>query len=68
MRRYQRTDVLEASTLRPCDTCTPPTLTYGSPESLTPEMESVWSWFDTVLGVDSSANPRGYCTTVGADR
>jgi hypothetical protein len=53
--------------LRPCDTCTPTTLTYASPESLTPEMESVWSWFDTILGVDSQANPRCYCLTVGAD-
>ena len=27
----------------------------------------LWSWFDTILGVDSQANPRGYCMTVGAD-
>jgi hypothetical protein len=53
--------------LRPCDTCTPTTLSYGSPESLTPEMESVWSWFDTILGDDGRANPRYFCASAGAD-
>jgi hypothetical protein len=53
--------------IRSCYDCPVTTLTYGSAASITPEMESVWAWFDTVLGVDHVANPRGYCATVGAD-
>jgi hypothetical protein len=53
--------------IRSCTTCAPTTLTYGSSESLTPEMESVWSWFDTILGVSHWANPRNFCMQVGAD-
>jgi hypothetical protein len=53
--------------IRSCTTCTPTTLTYGSAESLTPEMESVWSWFDTVLGTATWAKPRYFCMNVGAD-
>jgi hypothetical protein len=53
--------------IRSCTTCAPTTLTYGSSERLTPEMESVWSWFDTVLGTASWASPRYFCMNVGAD-
>jgi hypothetical protein len=53
--------------IRSCTTCAPTTLTYGSPESLTPEMESVWSWFDTILGTNDWAKPRTFCMQVGAD-
>ncbi len=54
--------------VRSCTTCAPTTLTYGSAESVTPEMESVWSWFDTVLSASPWANPRNYCAQVGAER
>ena len=54
--------------IRSCTTCTPTTLTYGSAESLTPEMESVWSWFDTILSASPWANPRYFCLEIGADR
>jgi hypothetical protein len=53
---------------RPCTTCAATTLNYGSSESLTPEMEPIWAWFDSVLEADHAANPRNYCMTVGADR
>ena len=52
---------------RTCTTCTPTTLSYPSSESLTPEMESVWSWFDSVVGSLTAANPRNYCRPVGAE-
>jgi hypothetical protein len=39
----------------------PITLDYETPSTVAPEMESVWSWFDQVLGADAWTNPRTYC-------
>ncbi|MBN2574653.1 MAG: hypothetical protein JXP73_08800 [Deltaproteobacteria bacterium] len=43
------------------------TVEYGMPQSVTPEMEQVWSWFDQLAGINGGTNPRNYCARAGGD-
>ena len=52
---------------QPCLECKPTTLEYSMPQSVTPEMEQVWSWFDQLPGINGYTNPRNYCGRVGGD-
>jgi hypothetical protein len=45
-----------------CDGCATTTLDYAVPESVTPEMEQVWAWFDQIQGINGGTNPRYYCS------
>jgi len=48
--------------VRTCASCPSETLTYAAADQLVPEFESVWAWFDEVLGSPTSVtNPRTYC-------
>jgi len=46
---------------RLCKGCGINTVTYGDPASVSPELEPLWSWFDSVLGEADPSNPRNYC-------
>jgi hypothetical protein len=47
---------------RLCTSCATTTLNYSIPAQLAPEMESVWAWFDQLLGSPTAQpNPRRYC-------
>ena len=46
---------------RACQGCTPITLSYIFPAQASPEMDSVWLWFDQLLGASATTNPRNYC-------
>ena len=50
---------------RLCAGCTPTTLSYPAPESVSPEMESVWSWFDQIVkpALYPMINPRYFCAS-----
>jgi hypothetical protein len=52
---------------QPCLECKPKTLSYSMPQSVTPEMEQVWSWFDQLPGINGATNPRSYCARAGGD-
>ena len=49
--------------LRLCARCPATTLTYPAPESVSPEMESVWVWFDQIMTTATTGNPRNYCAS-----
>lgn len=44
-----------------CQGCSALTVSYTIPAQVSPEMDSVWAWFDQALGADATANPRNYC-------
>jgi hypothetical protein len=46
---------------RLCAGCAATKLSYPIPDSVAPEMESVWSWFDQIAGLTVATNPRYYC-------
>ena len=46
---------------RQCMDCPATLLSYHRASQLVPEMESVWAWFDSVLGATLGTNPRNYC-------
>lgn len=46
---------------RQCKNCPATLLNYNRASQLVPEIESVWSWFDSVLTAASPTNPRNYC-------
>jgi len=48
---------------RLCADCAPTTLSYPAPESVSPEMESVWAWFDQIVATGFLANPRYFCAS-----
>jgi hypothetical protein len=52
-----------------CSGCAATTLDYAAPESIMPEMDSVWTWFDGISGLNALTNPRHYCgfQPTGAD-
>jgi len=48
--------------VRDCAVCTATTISYFGATQLEPEMESVWSWFDTALAGEPATNrPRDFC-------
>ena len=47
---------------RLCTGCTTTTLNYSIPAQVSPEMDSVWLWFDQFLGGTAATNPRNYCS------
>ena len=59
-----------ASSCRPtfsfrlCDGCPVRTVDYDSPQQVLPEMESIWLWFDRILGASARTNPRNFCVGV----
>jgi len=46
---------------RQCKACAVIQLDYNRASQLVPEIESVWAWFDPVLGAAAVTNPRNYC-------
>ncbi|MBN2574821.1 MAG: hypothetical protein JXP73_09670 [Deltaproteobacteria bacterium] len=53
---------------RLCAGCAPKTITYPSSESVSPEMESVWSWFDQIVTpaiYPAVSSPRQFCAPGG---
>jgi hypothetical protein len=44
-----------------CESCSALAVQYTIPEQVSPEMDSVWAWFDQVLGASVQTNPRNYC-------
>ena len=46
---------------RACQGCTAVNLKYIFPSQASPEMDSVWLWFDQVLGATANTNPRNFC-------
>jgi hypothetical protein len=56
-----------ASSCRPtfsfrlCDGCPTRSVDYDTPAQVLPEMESIWLWFDRILGASAPTNPRNFC-------
>ncbi len=46
---------------RPCAGCSPVTIEYGGADEVAPEMDTVWWWFDQILGASAPTHPRNYC-------
>jgi hypothetical protein len=46
---------------RACTGCTPVTIQHVTAAAVAPEMDSVWLWFDNLLGRSAVTNPRNYC-------
>ena len=44
-----------------CKSCLSYSVNYTVPAQVSPEMESVWAWFDQFLGASAATNPRNYC-------
>ena len=44
-----------------CKSCSSFSINYTVPAQVSPEMESVWAWFDQLLGASAATNPRNYC-------
>ena len=44
-----------------CKSCSTFSITYTVAAQVSPEMESVWAWFDQFLGASAATNPRNYC-------
>jgi hypothetical protein len=52
---------------RLCADCAPKTLSYPAPESVSPELASVWAWFDQIVttGLLPAVHPRYFCSGGG---
>jgi len=46
---------------RHCQGCAGFTVRYSAPEQVTPQLDPLWSWFDSILGSTSAGNPREFC-------
>jgi hypothetical protein len=46
---------------RTCTGCTPITIQYVTAQEVAPEMDTVWWWFDQILGASAPTHPRNYC-------
>jgi len=46
---------------RLCQDCAATTLSYSTPQAISPEMDPVWLWFDRLLGQGALTHPRSYC-------
>ncbi len=44
-----------------CKSCSTFSISYTVAAQVSPEMESVWTWFDQLLGASAATNPRNYC-------
>jgi hypothetical protein len=44
-----------------CKSCSSFSISYTVPAQVSPEMESVWAWFDQFLSASAATNPRNYC-------